>query len=778
MNNSRLVVNTKQLPYDPNRLLPDDTNILVLDEDGNLSRRSTDSFPISSINRRQQYTNTEISDDDRMETGIMSTVREDEPYSETAPIANNLVAGILDAETVAKHISKIGKTADASSISYLTLTLPGYGLRDISILSNYTHLQRIELPYNNISDLSPLDNLSYLLELDVSNNKIRKLFDFWPPCNLKEADFSFNLIEEIKNVDNFHYLQKLILDNNQISKIEGLKNCYRLQHLSLAHNRISQIEELDGLPLKYLNLRSNQIRNIENLDSLQYLQQLNLSCNQLESLAGFPERLNFLEVLDLADNQLHNLSDIDRLSEFRLLRDLNLRGNKITEIDDYRLSIIFKLQHLTILDRRKIDAAEKIESKQMFNPSSEYFASRDHMTNVVFSFLQDHRVQESTLPNIETPYPMLILSGPDGCGRIELAHRLVEEFSEFFGYGILHTAREKRPNEKDRVDYIFIKQEQYEEDVTKGEFLCCYEYYGDWNGLQRSSIENVAREGLACVVQIELEGLLSIKQSHFEPRCVLLLPMDQQIHRRRLQLQGFEEGEITMALNRVELYAEYNRTHPGFFDAFISTNSLEDGYEQLRDLVISYLGLEDDRLDAPRPNTSDEIKRFDDFDIQRSDSFLPSTNATGCRNSSHPSVDTPTIQGANGTSQNIRLKFGGSAPPAMMSSEFTLRLSAKSRIKDLFDAKTANIKNQLRRQISRTVPVFTRKDNTNRNDSRTSDRRGTKSAPTNDFQIDPSKHSPDSSIGNAPDQDDILLLDQNSYNDLQGDVDDNMSVRS
>ena len=118
-----------------------------------------------------------------------------------------------------------------------------------------------------------MDNLSYLLELDVSNNKINTLFDFWPPCNLKEADFSFNLIEEIKNVDNFHYLQKLILDSmsilirfkptklsficvadNQIRKMEGLKNCYRLQHLSLAHNRISQIEELDGLPLKYLNL--------------------------------------------------------------------------------------------------------------------------------------------------------------------------------------------------------------------------------------------------------------------------------------------------------------------------------------------------------------------------------------------------------------------------------------------------------------------------------------------------------------------------------------------
>src|ERR1700722_4192053 len=124
MSNTRSAANTKQLPYDPNRLLPDDTNILVLDEDGNLSRRSTDSFAISSINRRQQYLNNEIFDDDRAETGIMSTVREDEPYAETSPIANNLVAGILDAETVAKHVSKIGKTAEASSIAYLTLTLP------------------------------------------------------------------------------------------------------------------------------------------------------------------------------------------------------------------------------------------------------------------------------------------------------------------------------------------------------------------------------------------------------------------------------------------------------------------------------------------------------------------------------------------------------------------------------------------------------------------------------------------------------------------------------
>ena len=135
MNTSRIAGNNKQLPYDPNRLLPDDTNILVLDEDGNLSRRSTDSFPISTINRRQQYSNNEMFDDDRAETSVRSTVRQSEPYLETSPVANNLVAGILDAETVAKHVSKIGKTAEASTIAYLTLTLPVSKQKSLSTIS-------------------------------------------------------------------------------------------------------------------------------------------------------------------------------------------------------------------------------------------------------------------------------------------------------------------------------------------------------------------------------------------------------------------------------------------------------------------------------------------------------------------------------------------------------------------------------------------------------------------------------------------------------------------
>lgn len=41
----------------------------------------------------------------------------------------------------------------------------------------------------------------------------------------------------------------------------------------------------------------------------------------------------------------------------------------------------------------------------------------------------------STLPSLDSPYPMLVLTGPQACGKRELAHKLCREFNDFFAYG-------------------------------------------------------------------------------------------------------------------------------------------------------------------------------------------------------------------------------------------------------------------------------------------------------------------------------------------------------
>lgn len=68
-------------------------------------------------------------------------------------------------------------------------------------------------------------------------------------------------------------------------------------------------------------------------------------------------------------------------------------------------------------------------------------------------------------------------------------------------------------------------------------------------------------------MNMELESLLSFKQTYFEPRCVLILTMEKKIQLKRLVDLNCSESESEVALNRTEMYANYNQEHPGFFDA-------------------------------------------------------------------------------------------------------------------------------------------------------------------------------------------------------------------
>ena len=94
------------------------------------------------------------------------------------------------------------------------------------------------------------------------------------------------------------------------------------------------------------------------------------------------------------------MKEIDYLVDLNLLRDLNLINNQIKDAENYRLSVIFKLPKLNILDRKKIDPTDKVNAKNLFHPSPEYIASRDHMTNFIFNIIQDHQVRERLYFNL------------------------------------------------------------------------------------------------------------------------------------------------------------------------------------------------------------------------------------------------------------------------------------------------------------------------------------------------------------------------------------------
>ncbi|XP_075235258.1 nischarin [Lycorma delicatula] len=137
---------------------------------------------------------------------------------------------------------------------------------------------------------------------------------------LIEADLSQN---EIESTDEFLQLmpnvERLMISENKITDIKDMTALKKLTHLSFSANLIKDIEDL-----------SLCLNNIIYLD---------LSQNQLSSLKGF-SNLKSLEGLDLSSNLIIDLSEIKYINVLPSIDYLNLTGNPVTTVIDYRVKVL------------------------------------------------------------------------------------------------------------------------------------------------------------------------------------------------------------------------------------------------------------------------------------------------------------------------------------------------------------------------------------------------------------------------------------------------------
>ncbi|XP_042672004.1 leucine-rich repeat and guanylate kinase domain-containing protein [Centrocercus urophasianus] len=542
--------------------------------------------------------------------------------------------GMLDEDTVAEGLHKLGRSAPGTEYVYLNLSLSGRELSNINILSRYVHLQKLELSYNKINDLSCVSQMPYLLELNASNNELTTYFGFKPPKNLKEVDFSHNQIPKMQDLSACQSLTKLLLDFNNIEEIRGLERCHSLTHLSLSHNRLTAISGLENLPIKILNLSSNLLEKITGLDRLKTLWKLDLSSNKIATLEGL-EGHDLLEVINLEDNKIAELSELENIQDLPLLRALNLLKNPVQEQTDYWLLVIFMLQQLTELDLKNISVEEKVGAVNQYDPPPEVVAAKDHMTQLMYSMLQPQRIFDSTLPSLDAPYPMLVLVGPLACGKRELAHRICRQFNNFFRYGPCHTTRAAYFGEENRLDYHFVSQEAFDKMLKAGKFIATYKYSGYYYGLGRDTVDSIAREGLATCIHLELEGVRSLKTTYFKPRYILVVPMNKVKYEGHLRRTGlFSRPEIEEAVSRVDMYLRTSEDIPGYFDAVISTDELDEAFAELSFLIKACLGLEPPAVSDSSQNMNSKAGTGSRVHFLQEQRLSPSRGVTGSTQSS------------------------------------------------------------------------------------------------------------------------------------------------
>jgi len=91
---------------------------------------------------------------------------------------------------------------------------------------------------------------------------------------------------------------------------------------------------------------------------------LSILCSDIQfflTIYDYTKNAIFVEhCLSIFIFQILDIVEVTRVSSIDLLRSLNLRGNALRELPDYRLSVIFAVHQLTQLDTEHIDIAEKV----------------------------------------------------------------------------------------------------------------------------------------------------------------------------------------------------------------------------------------------------------------------------------------------------------------------------------------------------------------------------------------------------------------------------------
>ncbi|KAL6491435.1 hypothetical protein MHYP_G00017800 [Metynnis hypsauchen] len=183
------------------------------------------------------------------------------------------------------------------------------------------------------------------------------------------------------------------------------------------------------------------------------------------------------------------------------------------------------------------------------------------------------------------PRPV-VLSGPSGAGKSTLLKMLMKEFEGLFGFSVSHTTRKPRPGEVNGKDYHYVSREVMQAGISNGEFIEHAEFSGNLYGTSKAAVQEVQARNLICILDIEMQGVKSIKKTDLNPIYISIQPPSMDTLEKRLRDRQTESEEsLQKRLRAASVDLEISK-EPGLFDVVIVNDNLDDAYRELKGALI------------------------------------------------------------------------------------------------------------------------------------------------------------------------------------------------
>ncbi len=177
----------------------------------------------------------------------------------------------------------------------------------------------------------------------------------------------------------------------------------------------------------------------------------------------------------------------------------------------------------------------------------------------------------------------IVLSSPSGAGKTSISRRLLKK-DKTIALSISCTTRPRRRGEKNKSDYIFITDEQFDTGIKKNEYLEFAKVFGYRYGTLKQTVINIFNKKKDALFDIDWQGYQQLKQSNLEVVGIFILPPSKKELVKRLKTRARDtkkemKKRMNLVQNEISHFPEY--------DYVVINKDLEKCVEQITCIIES-----------------------------------------------------------------------------------------------------------------------------------------------------------------------------------------------
>ena len=177
---------------------------------------------------------------------------------------------------------------------------------------------------------------------------------------------------------------------------------------------------------------------------------------------------------------------------------------------------------------------------------------------------------------------LIVVSGPSGSGKSTLDQLLLKKRKNIV-MSISDTTRKIRGQEVDGVDYNFISEEQFKENIKNNKYLeYANVYTGTYYGTPEDFVNKNLEKGIDVILEIDIEGARKVNEKRKDAIFIFIMPPSMKILKERLVARKTESKDQVVERFQTA-YKEINEVSK--YNYVVVNDNLEEALEKINAII-------------------------------------------------------------------------------------------------------------------------------------------------------------------------------------------------